>query len=182
MVEVPDVIGESAAAASAALEAEGFDPGFSPEPDDPRLCTVANQDGSGEVEQGAEVMLTLECKVEVPDLSDEPADDAVRRLEELGLTAGYEEEPRDPSPCTVEEQDVVGEAEPGSEVVISVLCKLPDVTGKDLRSAVSTLRAIGYEAEHRFVRDPRACTVTSHRSEGAPGAPVDLTVHCAPGG
>ena len=181
LVEVPDVTGQSAEAGGSALEAAGFAPVFVPSLDDPGLCTVADQDQSGEIEEGSEVVLTLECEVDVPDLSDEPADDAVTRLEGLGLRTRYEEEPREPSACTVEDQDVVGEAEPESEVVLSVLCKLPDLTGKVLETAVAGLERIGYRTDHRTVRDPSACTVTSHRSEAEPGATINLTVHCGSG-
>jgi hypothetical protein len=179
LAEVPDVTGEKAEAGSSALEAAGFEPAFDPDPDDPSLCTVSDQDQIGEIEEGSEVILTLECKVDVPDLSDKPADDAVAQLDDLGLTTSYDKEPEDSSACTVEDQDVVGEAEPESEVVLSVLCKLPDVTGEDLESAVSELELIGYNADHRVVRDPSACTVTSHKAEAEPGATIDLAVHCA---
>lgn len=178
LVEVPDVTGETAEAGSSALEAAGFAPAFDPPPDDPRLCTVSEQDQTGEIEEGSEVVLTLECMVEVPDLSGKPVDDAVSQLDDLGLTTKYREEPEDSSVCTVEDQDVVGQVEPGSEVVLSVLCKLPDVTGKELETAVSELERIGYSTDHRPVRQPSVCTVTSHRSKAEPGAAIDLAVHC----
>ena len=178
LVEVPDVTGETAEAASSALEAAGFEPAFDTEPGDPGLCTVSEQDQTGEIEEGSEVVLTLECMVDVPDLSRKPADDAVSQLDDLGLTTRYKEEPDDSSVCTVEDQDVVGQVEPGSEVVLSVVCKLPDVTGKELETAVSQLELIGYSADHRVVREPRVCTVTSHAKQAAPGATVELAVHC----
>ena len=176
--EVPDVIGQQADEAGSTLEAAGFEPSFDPEPDDSRLCTVSDQDQTGEVERGAEVILTLECTVDVPDLSDEPAEDAVSRLEDLGLTASYEAEPDDLSVCTVEDQDVVGEAEPNSEVVLSLICRLPNLTGKDLPTAVADLDSIGYAAHHPSAADPRACTVTSHRTHAEPGARVGLGISC----
>ncbi len=181
LVEVPDVIGESADAAASTLRAEGLEPSFDREPDDRARCTVADQDQTGEVEKGSEVILTLECTVDVPDLSRKPADDAVSRLEKLGLAATYEEDPEDASVCTVESQDVVGEAEPESEVVLSLLCRLPDVTGKEVETAASALERLGYTTEHRRVASPSTCTVTSHRSHAEPGATIDLRVHCADG-
>ena len=171
--------GQTAAAARSTLEAAGFAPAFEPEPDDPGLCTVSDQDQTGEIEEGSEVILSLECMVDVPDLSDKPAADAVAQLDDLGLTASYEEEPDDPSECTVEDQDVVGEAEPESEVVLSVSCKLPNLTGKDLETAGSRFELIGHGVDHRAVRDPRACTVTSHAKTAEPGATIALAVHCA---
>lgn len=178
--EVPDVIGQKADEAGGALEAEGFDPSFDPEPDDSRLCTVSDQHPTGEIEEGAEVILTLECTVDVPDVSDEPAEDAVSRLDDLGLTTSYEAEPDDLSVCTVEDQDVVGEADPKSEVVLSLICRLPNLTGKDLPTAVADLERIGYAAHHPSAADPRSCTVTSHRTHAEPGARVELGINCRP--
>jgi hypothetical protein len=119
--------------------------------------------------------------VDVPDVSDEPAEDAVSKLEDLGLATSFEAQPHDASVCTVEDQDVVGEAEPESEVVLSVLCKLPDLTGQRLRDVVSELELIGYRADHPRVDDPSACTVTSYRSVAEPGATIELKVACAYG-
>lgn len=181
LVEVPNVTGETAEAGSSALEAAGLEPVFDPEPAEPSRCTISDQDQTGEIEEASEVILTLECMVDVPDLTGDPADDAVSQLDDLGLTTSYDEEPDDSSVCTVESQDVVGEAEPDSEVVLSVRCKLPDVTGEDLQTAVSELERIGYTADHPIVGDPRACTVTSHKSEAEPGATIALAVHCADG-
>ena len=178
---VPDVTGQKAEEAASSLEAQGFKPTFAPEPDDPSLCTVGGQDQTGEIERGSEVVLTLECMVDVPDVSDEPPDEAVSELQDLGLTTRFEKEPDDSSVCTVEDQDVVGRAEPESEVVLSLLCKLPDVTGQPVKSAASKLELIGYRADHPTVYDPAACTVTSHRSAAEPGATIDLAVHCASG-
>ena len=180
LVEVPDVIGQTAEEGGSALEAEGLLPAFDPVPEDPSLCTVSDQDETGQIEEGSEVVLTLECKVDVPDVSDEPSDDAVSRLEDLRLATSYEEQPRDSSVCTVDGQDVVGEADPESEVVLSLVCKVPNVTGKDLETAVSGLELAGYAADHRIVDDPRLCTVTSHASKAEPRAAIALQVHCQP--
>src|ERR671915_151162 len=65
LVEVPVVTGETAEAGSSALVAAGFEPTFDPEPDDPGRCTVSEQDQTGEIEEGSEVILTLECMVDV---------------------------------------------------------------------------------------------------------------------
>lgn len=125
-------------------------------------------------------MLTLECRVDVPDVTGETADDATVDLEDLELTVSYEEEPDDSSACTVEDQDTIGEAEPKSEVVLSLLCEVPDVTGTDLDSAVSDLELAGYTADHPYVEDSSVCTVGSQDPEGEaePGAEVTLDVEC----
>jgi len=54
LVEVPDVLGESADIAAEELEAEGLLVLFDPEPDDPGLCTVSDQDQLDEIEEGSE--------------------------------------------------------------------------------------------------------------------------------
>ena len=181
LVEVPDVTGDEAQAGRGSLEAAGFEASFDTPPEDPSLCTISDQDQTGEIEKGSEVILTLECKVDVPDLSDEPVAAAVAQLDQLGLTAGYEQEPDDPSMCTVEDQDVDGEVEPDSEVVLSVLCRLPDVTGRDVQAAVSELESLGYRADPRSAGNRSGCTVTSHKVEAEPGATIDLAVHCGYG-
>ena len=183
LTEVPDVIGEDAETATSDLEAEGFTATYDPEPDDPSLCDVTDQDQSGEVEEGAEILLTLECRVDVPDMTGETVDDAAAGLEELGLTVSYEEEPDDTSVCTVEEQDTVGEAEPESGIVLSVLCEVPDVTNSALDSAVSDLELAGYEASYSYVEDSSVCSVASQDPEGEaePGAEITLNVECGDG-
>lgn len=65
--------------------------------------------------------------VDVPDTTGEDGADAVATLEDLGLTVSLsEEDGRDPSGCIVEEQDTVGEAEPESDVELTLDCRQVD--------------------------------------------------------
>src|SRR3954467_13001938 len=54
-VEVPDVTGESAEDAESEIEDVGLTVSFDPEPDDPSLCTVSDQDEIGEADEGTDV-------------------------------------------------------------------------------------------------------------------------------
>ncbi len=65
--------------------------------------------------------------VDVPDLTGEDGADAVSELEDLGLTVAFvEEDGREASGCEVETQDVVGDADPGSEVILDLDCRQVD--------------------------------------------------------
>ena len=124
-IEVPDVTGEKADDAQSEIEDAGLTASFDPEPDDPSLCDVTDQDETGEVEEGTEVVLTLDCKVDVPDTTGETADEAETDIQDAGpdLTVTFDPEPDDPSACTVSDQDLIGEAEPDDEVTLSVDCE-----------------------------------------------------------
>src|SRR4051794_15819240 len=72
VVEVPDVTGMSAEEAQAEIEGGGvLTASFDPEPEDPALCEVTDQDEIGEVEAATDVVLTLHCQVDVPDTTGE---------------------------------------------------------------------------------------------------------------
>ncbi len=60
LVKVPDVTGMDGREAVDAIEAKGLHAVH--DEDDPTGCTVDDQDETGEVEPGAEVVLTLECR------------------------------------------------------------------------------------------------------------------------
>lgn len=73
--------------------------------------------------------------VDVPDLTGEDGADAVSELEDLGLTVSFEEDNgRDASGCEVLSQDTVGDADPGSDVILELDCRQVDwenQTGED---------------------------------------------------
>ena len=65
--------------------------------------------------------------VDVPDVTAEDGADAVSTLEDLGLTVSFaEEDGRDPSGCEVEDQDVIGDADPESDVTLTLDCRQVD--------------------------------------------------------
>jgi len=119
--------------------------------------------------------------VEIPDVTGEPALDAVSELEAVGFTASYDEEPPDPSICTVSEQDVVGEAARGIDVGLTVECEVPDVEGENAEDAESTLEDAGFTSTfEEEPDDPSACTVATQDTteDAAPGAEILLELTC----
>lgn len=189
VVKVPDVTGEDAAAAASELEDAGLDVGYDEgEPENASLCSVTDQDVAAEevAEQGDTITLTLECQVEVPDLSGQPADQAETDLQDLELEAAYETEPDDPSACTVDEQDFEGgeAVDKGETVTLTLLCEVPDVTGEDAESATSELEAAGYSwAYDTEPYDASACTVDYQdpTSDAEPDAEIELQLSCEEG-
>jgi beta-lactam-binding protein with PASTA domain len=184
-VEVPDVRGEDADTARSTLENEAFGVTFDPEePGDPTLCTVEDQDPSGEAEPGAEITLTLTC--EAPDVTGDAVDDAVVAIEDAGYTATVRPNVEDPVPCTVEEQAPTGEVDLGENIVLRHDCvDIPDVVGTDAESARDEIESSGdltatFEPEPADTTD---CTVESQDLEGTVtrGEDVVLTLDC-PGG
>jgi hypothetical protein len=137
-VPIPNVVGDKADDAAMRVERAGFGSTFEPEPaGDAELCKVASQFPTGTAEKGSDVTLSLECVVEVPDVTGDPADEAKRRIEAQGnLTASFDFEPEDPSACTVARQDERGTVEPDTEVVLTLTCPL---TVEDVRRSATKL-------------------------------------------
>lgn len=137
-VEVPDVTGQAATEAESAIEAVGeLTATYDSEPDDESACTVADQDPAGgeAVATDTEVTLTLECGVEVPDVTGQGAEEAKSTLEASGeLTASYDVEPDDASVCTVTDQDPAGgeTVDSGTDVTLTLECEeAPEDYGTD---------------------------------------------------
>lgn len=105
-------------------DTSGDDPSYSAE--DPAAEQQNEFDFGSEEPSGAEPSEEPRL-VDVPDTTGEDGADAVATLEDLGLTVSfYEEDGRDPSGCIVEEQDTVGEAEPESDVELTLDCRQVD--------------------------------------------------------
>jgi hypothetical protein len=116
-VAVPDVLSLSGDEAAAAVEAEGLFASFAPsEPEDPGACTVEEQYpvAGDEVEDGAEVEMTVAC--EVPDVTGLDGHSAVDELEAAGFSWYVDSCIDTLAECVVTDQDPYGEAEPGAEV------------------------------------------------------------------
>ncbi len=185
---MPDVAGEEAEVATDEVEGAGLEAAYEEEPEDPALCTVTDQDQApgDEIEEGETVTLTLECQVEVPELSGFSADEAEVNLRDLELEPAYETDPSDPTVCTVSEQDPVsGEPlDPGELVTLTLACEVPDMTGMDAESASGELESAGYsvtfDAFHFLPDDPSACMVDSQdpTSDAEPGAEIELQLSC----
>lgn len=125
LTRVPNVVGDKADEAAVRIERARLAATFEPDPDDAELCVVESQDESGEVEVGTEVILTLNCKVDVPDVTGDRASDAVAEIEAIGgPTVVLEGEEGPESSCTVESQNQEGTVEADTEVVLIVDCPL----------------------------------------------------------
>ena len=88
------------------------------------------------------------------------------------------EEPDDPASCTVDDQDLIGEADEGAEVTLTVECEVPDVTTLDGQSAVDELETAGFTWAVDDCGDALdECTVGDQDLlEAPPGAEVSLTM------
>ncbi len=125
-VPVPDVVGQAAADAQAALEAEGFVVTTSEEASDDAeegLVLSTNPVAGTEVAPGTTVDMAVSTgpeDVEVPEFIGLTIDEATTLAEEVGLTITFVEDPDDPDPdgIVVGQTPEPGEmAEFGSEVV-----------------------------------------------------------------
>jgi hypothetical protein len=70
------------------------------------------------------VILSLQCSTEVPTVQGMTAARAQDRIESAGLSATFDPKPDRPTDCTVERQDEMTHAKPGSEIALGVSCPL----------------------------------------------------------
>lgn len=185
-IEIPDVTGGDLESAVSDIEGEGLSVEYAgDEPEDASLCTVSDQDpvGGDPAEDGDAVTLTVECRVLVPDMTEQPAEDALADLEDAGLDPSYEVEPPDASVCTVSDQSVAidDEVDEGEPISLTLACEVPDVASEDPDSAASTLEGAGFTSTtDTYPSDPSLCTVESQDPEGSAdlGAEISLTLDC----
>ncbi|MDQ3933452.1 MAG: hypothetical protein M3340_02350 [Actinomycetota bacterium] len=182
-VDVPDVVGMGAVDAQHEIEAVGeLVATFSEDPLDAALCTVSDQDEVGEVPPDTQVVLTLECNVEAPDVIGMPADEGQAEIEAVAdLTVLLDPEPDDPALCEVEEQDQVGEVSPDAEILLTLACKVdvPDVVGQDADSAQTDLEAAG-DVTVTLDPDPAGalgCSVADQSDVGPVAEGTDVTLY-----
>jgi serine/threonine-protein kinase len=162
LVSVPGVIGQAEAAATEALEAEGFEVERVEQKatavDDPGLGNVVDQNPpqGEEVEAGTTVQITVLVEpdpVEVEDVLGDQFTDAEATLTEDGLKVVKKEIASTQEPGTVLEQDPEGgEVVPlGTEVTLTVSAggeaTVPNVIGMTTDLARSTLEGEGFVVE-----------------------------------
>jgi hypothetical protein len=131
IIEVPEVIDLPAQEAIDEIDAvEGLAASFDSAPADVELCTVEDQDETGEVALDTDVVLTLNCQIEVPDVVGMAADEAQAEIHGTeGLTASLDPEPEDPALCTAAAQDEEGAVDEGTDVVLTLECSEEDDNG-----------------------------------------------------
>jgi hypothetical protein len=189
-IDIPDVTGQAATEGKRTIERAGpeLTVEYEDEPENEDNCTVSHQDETNKVLPDATVLLTLECQVEVPDVTDDGAITAKKAIEDAGLGASYDSEPDDAAACTVTDQDPAAEelVDESTDVTLTLDCgvEVPDVTGEDADSAKSTIEesgdlTAGYDVEPE---DPTACTVGGQDPAGGEsvdaGTDVTLTLEC----
>jgi beta-lactam-binding protein with PASTA domain len=115
----------------------------------------------------------------VPEVTGDLADAAQTTIEAEGFTVTFDpDEPGDPSVCTVDDQDVIGEAEERTSVNLTISCEVPDVTGMDGASAIDELETANFTWHlDACDDDPGACTVADQDPlEAQPGDEISLTM------
>ncbi len=125
-IPVPDVAGQPAADAQAALEAEGFTVTTTEAPSaevEAGLVIETNPAAGTEVAPGSEVTMVVSSGAEdvvVPDLTGMSIDDATKAAEDVGLTVSFVEDETNPDPdgVVIGQEPAPGTTAPsGSEVV-----------------------------------------------------------------
>ncbi len=159
LVEVPDVVGQPADAATATLVGLGFDVDTESEVNEDfeeGIVFDQNPDRGESVEEGSTVLLRVSAGAEavpVPDVIGSPVDEARRRLNEAGFTNIREErQPDEDAPVDeVVDQDPEGaeEAPPDTEIVLFVSSgpeerAVPDVAGQTVSAASNLLGQNGF--------------------------------------
>ena len=120
--EVPDVTGKNVEDAATNLEDAGYSAKVRPKVDDTALCSVEEQDPTGEVELGETIVLRHDC-VEVPEVVGMDADSARGDIGSSGdLTATLDPDPADTTDCTVWSQDLEGTVNKGEDVLLTLDC------------------------------------------------------------
>jgi eukaryotic-like serine/threonine-protein kinase len=119
----------------------------------------------------------------VPKVVGEEVEAAQSRIERSGFAVTLNPDPGMASACIVSDQSVTSTAPHGAEVVLSVLCEVPDVTRKRADVAQTGLEDQGFAAVFKpelGAADPSACAVESQELEGEvePQSEVPLNVQC----
>jgi serine/threonine-protein kinase len=162
MVEVPNVVGQTEAAATDTLKAEGFEvdtaPVIAEDPKDPAIGNVTEQDPvpGTEEQQGTTVTITVLVKPEpvtVEDVEGDLVDEARSKLEGQDLVVEVNEIADTSEPGTVLSQDPKGgtEVEIKSTVTLTVSeggrTTVPNVSGMTVDTARNALEEAGLEME-----------------------------------
>ncbi|MFF0332335.1 Stk1 family PASTA domain-containing Ser/Thr kinase [Streptomyces fimicarius] len=191
IVRVPDVVGSSLADARRALKKVGLAPGmvtkeFSEDVargevirTDPRAGTDRNPDTA------VALVVSKGAPVEVPDVSGLSVEDATAELEAEGLKAEV-------LPGRVHSAEVEGdvteqspaegaEAAEGDTVQLTIskgprMLDVPDVTGRDVDEARSTLEEAGFEVEVERPFLSFSDTIASQSVDGGEQAPEGSTI------
>lgn len=182
VLSIPSVVGAERSTAEEQLVEQGFIPEVTSRRHDleTSVGTVLEQDPTGEARRGTQVDLVLSDgprQIEVPDVTDQPLDDAVGALEDEGFRTAEEHvfDESVPMGTIIASEPSAGEVLDETSLVTLTVSRgprpieVPGVTGDTLEEAIGTLRDLNLEAvvtDRRFDNDVPADRVI----EQAPSA------------
>ncbi|MGW4236507.1 Stk1 family PASTA domain-containing Ser/Thr kinase [Streptomyces sp. NPDC004749] len=190
-VQVPDLAGLDLAGAEQALKKAGLAPGLVTRSFDKNVArgsVIRSAPAAGtDVRPDSGVALTVSrgAPVDVPDVTGETADDATAALREAGLRVKIAptrvESPEDAGSVARQSPAGAGRLAHGDTVTLTLskgprMVSVPDVTGRSIDEATSTLAAAGFEVEVKrgfpFLSD----SVSEQSVRGGDRAPEGSTI------
>ncbi|WP_433700475.1 Stk1 family PASTA domain-containing Ser/Thr kinase [Nocardiopsis sp. CA-288880] len=193
-VTMPDLAGEDAANALAALEDLGFSPDNLEQVDvddedvPPGEVISTDPEAGAEADREGTVTVTVSRSISVPAVVGQEQGAARTALEELGLTVRVvEEESEDVDEGLVIRQSPDNGASVGAngEVTLTVSTgppgvTIPDVVGMPVRDAEEELEDAGFDVNVERVLGGRVVSHQSHTGEAPEG--TEITITATPGG
>jgi serine/threonine-protein kinase len=198
-VNVPDVVGQQLASATAVLRNEGFEVSIDRVTSDAPKDRVLREDPqpSSEVDKGSTISLTVSDgpgQSTIPLVEGQTRSAAARRLREAGFRVRFDERASDTIPegrVVATLPDAGAQIDKGSVVTVYVSTgpkklKVPAVTGQSQESATAELVAVGFEVDvkEKESEDADPGTVISQDpdagSELQKGEQVTITVAVQP--
>jgi serine/threonine-protein kinase len=202
LVTVPNVVGQPAGRAQAALEADGFRVTRASEASERPVDEVIKQDPTAneQVEEGSEVTITLSAgpdTAKVPDVTGKTVDEASQALIEAGFVPRQKAEKND----DVEEglvirTDPAANAEAAVNSTVTIFYSsgpktiaVPDVRGQSVNDARNTLSGAGFtgtiqerqEASNDIPEGQVIGTEPGAGEQAAANATITLVVSSGPG-
>jgi beta-lactam-binding protein with PASTA domain len=197
VVSVPRLVGLKESEALIKLSDAGLRPKETFKPTKKATGLVVSQDPpeATDVKKGSQVKLVIDSgapKVAVPDVTGLPADEAVQKLDAVGLDSQQTTVTSDKTPGTVvDEAPAAGQkVAKGSVVVLSVSkaapVAVPDVVGKAQADATATLQNAGFKVNVAMVpgAQPKGTVIAQNPAAGAKadrGIPVRINVSTGAG-
>ncbi|MDA0565418.1 Stk1 family PASTA domain-containing Ser/Thr kinase [Streptomonospora sp. S1-112] len=194
-VEMPDVVGQSASDARAALEEEGFTEITEEQTtshEEPAGTVLSTDPEPGaEADREGEIVLTVAQGFDLPDVVGQDQEQARSTLEDLGLQVSLTEQSSDDVPAgQVISQDPQGgsTASAGDDVTLTVstgpeMVAIPDVTGWKVQDAEKELRELGFEVTVTEILGGDRVVRYSPEGEAEKGTEIELWVSpFGPGG
>ncbi|GAA1747472.1 Stk1 family PASTA domain-containing Ser/Thr kinase [Streptomonospora arabica] len=189
-VEMPDLVGQSAGDARAALEDQGFAEVVEQETesqDQPAGTVISTDPEAGtDADREEPVTLSVSAGFEVPQVEGMQQDQAETALQDAGLQVSVTEEPSEDVP----EGEVVSQDPPGGETVSSgdtvtitvssgpAAIGIPDVTGWNVNDAKKKLEELGFKV--KVTRIFGGDTVTSYSPQGEAEKDTEIELVASP--